>query len=55
MRLVSISCDPRYEFSIDNHEMTVFEVDGVNHEPVTVNQLEILAGQRYSFVVSPST
>ena len=51
MRLVSISCDPNYTFSIDGHNMTVIEADGVNHEPVTVDSITIYAGQRYSFIV----
>ena len=53
MRLLSFSCDPNYVFSIDGHNMTVIEADAVNHEPVTVDSIQILAGQRYSFVVSP--
>jgi len=32
--------------------MNVIEVDGVNHQPHTVDQIDIFAGQRYSFVVS---
>jgi hypothetical protein len=38
-RLVSISCDLNFTFSIDEHEMTVIEVDGTNgrmtpHPPI---------------------
>ena len=51
-RLVSISCDPNFTFSIDGHNMTVIEVDAVNHEPLVVDSIQIFAGQRYSFVVS---
>ena len=50
-RLVSMSCDPNHVFSIDGHNMTVIEVDSVNHEPVTVDSIQIYAGQRYSFIV----
>nr|AFD97049.1 laccase 2 [Coprinus comatus] len=50
-RLVSISCDPNYVFSIDGHSMTIIEVDGVNVEPLTVDSIQIFAGQRYSFVL----
>lgn len=46
-----MSCEPTYTFNIDHHSMNVIEVDGVNHEPVEVDSLQILAGQRYSFVV----
>ncbi|KIL62869.1 multicopper oxidase [Amanita muscaria Koide BX008] len=52
MRLVSISCDPNYIFSIDNHTMTVIEADGVSTNPVTVNAIQIFVGQRYSFVLT---
>ncbi|KAF7304581.1 Laccase lcc6 [Mycena chlorophos] len=51
-RLVSISCDPNYVFSIDNHTMTIIEVDGTNHNPLTVDSIQIFAGQRYSFVLT---
>lgn len=51
IRLVSISCDPNYLFSIDGHDMNIIEVDGVNSQPHTVNQIQIYAAQRYSFVV----
>ncbi|KAF7796438.1 hypothetical protein EIP86_007615 [Pleurotus ostreatoroseus] len=52
MRLVSISCDPNFTFSIDNHDMTFIEVDGVNHQPVTANAVQVFAGQRYSFILN---
>ncbi|KAF9461174.1 laccase 2 precursor [Collybia nuda] len=51
-RLVSISCDPNYTFSIDGHTMTIIEVDGVNVQPLTVDSIQIFAGQRYSFVLN---
>ncbi|OSD02778.1 multicopper oxidase [Trametes coccinea BRFM310] len=50
-RLVSISCDPAYTFSIDGHDMTVIEADSVNTQPLEVDSIPIYAGQRYSFVV----
>ncbi|TFK54463.1 laccase [Heliocybe sulcata] len=50
-RLISMSCDPTFTFSIDGHNMTIIEVDGVNHEPLTVDSIQILAGQRYSFIL----
>ncbi|KAG7087756.1 hypothetical protein E1B28_013697 [Marasmius oreades] len=50
-RLISLSCDPNYVFSIDEHEMMVIEADGHNTEPVTVNSIQIFAGQRYSFIL----
>ncbi|KAG6875491.1 hypothetical protein C0992_003629, partial [Termitomyces sp. T32_za158] len=51
-RLVSMSCDPNYVFSIDGHTMTIIEVDGVNVQPLTVDSIQIFAGQRYSFVMN---
>nr|WGJ61556.1 laccase 15 precursor [Cerrena unicolor] len=51
-RLVSISCDPNWVFSIDNHDFTVIEVDGVNSKPLNVDSVQIFAGQRYSLVLN---
>ncbi|KAJ6485373.1 yellow laccase [Mycena vitilis] len=51
-RLVSVSCDPNFIFTIDGHEFTIIEVDGVNHAPLTVDSIQIFAGQRYSFVLT---
>ena len=43
-----------FTFSIDGHNMTVIEVDGINHKPYTVDSIQIFAGQRYSFIVRQS-
>ncbi|PSR82561.1 hypothetical protein PHLCEN_2v5994 [Hermanssonia centrifuga] len=51
-RLVSISCDPAWTFSIDGHDLTIIEVDGVNHETLTVDSIDIYVGQRYSFILT---
>ncbi|KAJ3530214.1 hypothetical protein NMY22_g8668 [Coprinellus aureogranulatus] len=51
-RLVSLACKPNYVFSIDGHTMTIIEVDSVNVVPLTVDSIQIFAGQRYSFVVN---
>ncbi|KAH9170110.1 laccase C [Lactarius sanguifluus] len=51
-RLVSISCDPNFTFSIDSHTMTVIEADGESTEPLIVDSIQIFAGQRYSFVLN---
>ncbi|TFK20274.1 laccase 2 precursor [Coprinopsis marcescibilis] len=51
-RLVSISCDPNYVFSIDGHTMTIIEADGINTQPLIVDSIHIFAGQRYSFVLN---
>ena len=50
-RLVSTSCDPNYTFSIDGHNMTIIEVDGISTEPLVVDKIQIFAGQRYSFIL----
>ncbi|KLO10959.1 laccase [Schizopora paradoxa] len=50
-RLINMSCQPSYVFSIDGHKLTVIEADGVETEPVTVDSLEIFASQRYSIIV----
>lgn len=34
--------------------MTIIEVDGVAHQPLTVDSLNIFAGQRYSVVIEAS-
>ena len=52
-RLISISCDPNYNFTIDGHDMTIIEADGENTQPLTVDKIQIYAAQRYSIVVSP--
>jgi iron transport multicopper oxidase len=50
-RLVSISCDAYFTFSIDGHNMTIIEADGINVQPLIVDSIRIYAGQRYSFVL----
>ena len=44
LRLVSISCDPAYNFSIDGHQLTIIESDGINVQPLVIDSLEIFAG-----------
>nr|ARD69909.1 laccase [Cyathus bulleri] len=51
-RLISMSCDPNYMFSIDGHQLTIIEADGENVQPVTVDQIQIFTAQRYSFVLN---
>ncbi|KAI0288660.1 laccase [Multifurca ochricompacta] len=46
LRLVSISCDPNFTFSIDGHQLTIIEVDGDNVQPLVVDSLQIFAGKR---------
>lgn len=47
-RLISISCDPNYTFSIDSHNLIVIEVEGTLVQPYTVNTIQILAGKQAS-------
>ncbi|KAG6917344.1 hypothetical protein DXG01_002915 [Tephrocybe rancida] len=51
-RIIAMSCDPAFTFSIDNHVFTVIEADGENTEPLKVDSLDIYAGQRYSVVMA---
>jgi iron transport multicopper oxidase len=46
-----MACDSFFTFSIDGHNMTIIEADGVNTEPLTVDSLQIFAAQRYSLIV----
>ncbi|PPQ94704.1 hypothetical protein CVT25_009559 [Psilocybe cyanescens] len=50
-RLISISCDPAFTFSIDGHSMTIIEVDSENVQPLIVDEITLYAGQRYSFIL----
>ncbi|KAH9057166.1 laccase [Lactarius vividus] len=52
-RLISMSCDPSFVFSIDGHKFTVIEVEGTNVQPLLVDSIELFAGQRYSVVFKP--
>ncbi|VDB90317.1 unnamed protein product [Peniophora sp. CBMAI 1063] len=51
-RLISISCDTYFTFSIDGHQFSVIEVDGTAHQPLLIDSLDILAAQRYSLVMA---
>lgn len=50
-RLLSMTCHPNYIFSIDGHNFTIIEADGVNTEPLVVDSIQIYAAQRYSLIV----
>jgi len=41
-----------FDFAIANHTLTVIEADGINHQPLTVDSIQVLPGQRYSVVVN---
>lgn len=46
--IYTIGCRSRYNFSIDSHNMTVIEADGIETEPVTVDQLNIYPGESHN-------
>ncbi|KZP21863.1 multicopper oxidase [Athelia psychrophila] len=50
-RLINTSCNPNYIFSIDGHNLTIIEADGIETEPLVVDSIQIFAGQRYSFIL----
>ncbi|KAG1725597.1 laccase [Suillus lakei] len=50
-RLLNMACKPNYIFSIDNHNLTIIEVDGQYVEPLVVDSIQIYAAQRYSFIL----
>ncbi|KAG1732112.1 laccase [Suillus lakei] len=52
LRLVGMSCEPSFNFSIDGHNLTIIETDGLLTEPLLVDSLQIFAGQRYSVVLT---
>ncbi|KAH9030422.1 laccase [Lactarius pseudohatsudake] len=43
---------PNFVFSIDGHQLTVIEADGIETKPLVVDSLQIFAGQRYSVVLN---
>ncbi|KAI6010420.1 laccase [Pisolithus microcarpus] len=50
LRLVGMSCDSYFMFSIDGHTFTVIEADGILTEPLLVDSIQVFPGQRYSVV-----
>ncbi|KAG5648309.1 hypothetical protein DXG03_004881 [Asterophora parasitica] len=49
-RLVNMACSAAFTFAIDKHTLTIIEADGEYTRPLTVDSLEIFAGQRYSVI-----
>nr|AAR01249.1 laccase 8 [Coprinopsis cinerea]DAA04513.1 TPA_exp: laccase 8 [Coprinopsis cinerea okayama7\ len=52
LRIMAISCDPNYIFSIDGHQLTVIEADAQSTQPLVVDSIQIFAGQRYSAILT---
>jgi len=51
LRLIGLSCHSTFTFSIDYHNLTVIEADGQETEPLLVDSIAVLPGQRYSVVL----
>ncbi|KAF8351842.1 laccase [Amanita rubescens] len=47
-----LACLAAYNFSIDGHDLTVIEADGIETIPQTVGVVSLFAGQRVSVVVN---
>ncbi|KAF5365986.1 hypothetical protein D9758_006659 [Tetrapyrgos nigripes] len=43
--VINIAGYAGFTFSIDKHELTVIEIDGISHKPITVEGFEVFAGQ----------
>ena len=44
LRVVSMACEPAYNFTIDGHKFTVIEADGVETKPLGVDSVQIFSG-----------
>ncbi|KAG8703704.1 laccase [Ceratobasidium sp. 394] len=51
LRVINASAIGSYTFSIEGHNMTIIEADGIAHQPLTVASFQIYAGQRYSVII----
>ncbi|KAG8683333.1 laccase, partial [Ceratobasidium sp. 395] len=52
LRVINASAIGSYTFSIEGHNMTIIEADGISHQPLTVDSFQMYAGQRYSVIVT---
>lgn len=52
LRLINHSSYLSYWFSIDGHNLTVVEIDGVEVEPIASRGVHVNIGQRYSVIVN---
>ncbi|KAJ3064087.1 hypothetical protein HDU99_004587 [Rhizoclosmatium hyalinum] len=52
IRLINTAAQAHYTFSIDGHNLTVIEQDGVYTDPTVVNEISIHTAQRYSFILT---
>lgn len=51
-RLINTGAFATFEFSIDNHALSVIEADGTATEPLSVHRLDIAVAQRYSVILN---
>jgi len=51
-RLINVGAFTLFQFSVDNHTLTVIEADGTVIQPVNVHRLDIAVAQRYSFILN---
>ncbi|KAG6901796.1 hypothetical protein C0995_007822 [Termitomyces sp. Mi166 len=52
LRIINESARNVFTVSIDDHPLTIIEADGVATVPHTVDKIDLLAGQRYSVVIT---
>jgi FtsP/CotA-like multicopper oxidase with cupredoxin domain len=51
-RLINTGAFATFEFSIDNHPLSVIEADGTATEPLSIHRLDVAVAQRYSVVIN---
>ncbi|KAH0578349.1 hypothetical protein H2248_003963 [Termitomyces sp. 'cryptogamus'] len=51
-RIIGLSCDSPYNFTIHHHNFTIIETDGEYTTPLDVDSLWVYAGQRYSVIMN---
>jgi len=51
-RIINMSAIVPFNFTIEDHNLTVIEADGVNHQPYEVSSIGISAAQRYSVILN---
>ncbi|KAG6877681.1 hypothetical protein C0993_005101 [Termitomyces sp. T159_Od127] len=50
-RIINQSARNVFTISVDSHDLTIIETDGTPTSPMIVNEIQMLAGQRYSVVL----
>ena len=50
-RLINTGSFATFQFSIDNHPLSLIEADGTAVQPMNVHRFEIAVAQRYSFIL----